>query len=105
MIAQVFLCIVTFGIYVVFWFYESAKELKYAAQDAEAAPGLWTVLLFVPFGIIYSHYQYAKLFEKVSSEKLNKWILFLLWLVFPPAVWFLVQTDLNNLADKQPASA
>lgn len=101
MLTQVFIFVFTFGLYGIYWFYQTAKELKSIAQDNEAAPGLWTVLIFVPFGIIYSHYQYSKLFQKVSTEKLNKWILFLLWLVFAPAVWFLVQTDLNNFADKK----
>lgn len=103
MVTQIFIFVFTFGLYSIYWFYQTAKELKYITKDPKAAPGLWTILIFIPFGIIYSHYQYAKIFEQVSSEKLNKWILFLLWLVFPPAVWFLVQTDLNNLADKQSA--
>ncbi len=104
MIAQVFICIFTFGLYSIYWFYQTAKELKHVTQDAKAAPGLWTALFFIPPAAIYSHYQYSKLYEKVCSEKLNKWVIFILWLVFAPAVWFLVQTDLNNLADKQPAT-
>lgn len=95
LLIQVVLFVITFGLYGIYWFYQTAQELKSLASDPEAAPGLWTVLIFIPFGIIYSHYQYSKLFQKVSSEKLNKWILFLLWIVFAPAVWFLVQTELN----------
>ena len=94
--AQVGLVIVTLGIYCIYWFYQTASEMKYLTNDAEASPGLWTVLLFIPFGAIYSHYKYGQLFEKASSEKFNRWIIFLLWFVFAPAVWFIVQTELNR---------
>lgn len=92
---QILLFIVTFGIYGIYWFYQSATELKTVAKDSEASPVLWTVLLFVPFGAIYSHYKYSEMYEKVGTEKINKWILLILWFFFSPAVWFLVQKDLN----------
>jgi hypothetical protein len=95
---QVGLVIITLGIYIIYWFYQTACELKYLAKDQQASPGLWTVLLFIPFGGFYSDYKYSELFQKVSSESLNRWILFLLWIVFSPAVWFIVQTELNRRA-------
>ena len=100
MFVQLILVLVTFGFYAFYWFYQTCTELKSVAKDPEAAPTLWTVLLFIPFGTIYSFYKQAELYEKVCSEKLNKWVIFLLWLVFPPAVWFLVQNDLNKVAQK-----
>ena len=95
---QVFLMIITFGIYAIYWFYQTAVELAALAEDHNAEPTLWTVLLFIPFGAIYSHYKYGELYEKVSNEQLNRWILFMLWIVFPPAVWFIVQMELNKKA-------
>jgi hypothetical protein len=95
---QVLIFIVTIGIYAIYWFYQTAMELKGLARDHDAEPALWTVLLFIPFAAIYSHYKYSQLYEKVSTEKLNKWILFILWIVFSPAVWFIVQTELNKKA-------
>lgn len=103
MLTQILLIIVTFGIYLVYWFHQTASELKIVAKDTEAAPTLWTVLLFIPFGNIYSIFKYSELYEKVCSEKINKWLLFVLWFVFSPAIWFLVQSDLNKLAKKQVA--
>ncbi len=100
MAIQVLLMVVTLGLYSIYWFYESALELKFIAKDEEASPVLWTVVLFIPLGAIYSHYKYSELFEKISTEKINKWIVFVLWLVFCPAVWFIVQRDLNMYADK-----
>ncbi|MEW5702819.1 MAG: DUF4234 domain-containing protein [Candidatus Zixiibacteriota bacterium] len=98
MVAQVFLMIITLGIYGIYWFYQTACELKFLANDAAASPGLWTVLMFIPFINLYAVYKYAELFEKVSSEKLNRWIIFILWIVFCPAIWFIVQTELNRRA-------
>lgn len=104
MLGQVGLMIITLGIYGIYWFYSTAEELKYLAKDETASPALWTVLLFVPFGAFYSMYKYSEIYQKVSSDSLNLWILFLLWIVFSPAVWFIVQTELNKKAT-QPATA
>ncbi len=96
--AQVGLMIITIGFYAIYWFYATATELKGLAEDREANPGLWTILIFIPFGAIYSYYKYGELYEKVSGDNLNRWILFILWIVFSPAAWFIVQTELNNRA-------
>ena len=98
MLAQVGLMIITLGIYAIYWFYQTAKEMKFLAKDPNASPGLWTVLIFIPFGAIYSFYKYGEIYERVSSDKLNRWIIFILWLVFAPAIWFIVQTELNRRA-------
>ncbi len=97
--AQVGLFIITIGIYAIYWFYVTAEEMQDIAGDRKANPALWTFLLFVPFGAIYSYYKYGELYEKISADKFNKWILFILWIVFSPAVWFIVQTELNHQAN------
>lgn len=97
--AQVLLFIITCGIYGVYWFYQTTIEMKNLAKDPEINAGLWTVLLFLPPLAFYSHFKYAELFEDISDDHLNQWILFILWIVFCPAVWFIVQTDLNKKAD------
>lgn len=98
MVAQIGLMIITLGLYSIYWFYSTSEELKYLGKDQNASPALWTVLLFIPFGCFYSWFKYTELYEKVSSDKLNMWILFILWIVFCPAVWFIVQTELNKKA-------
>ncbi len=98
MLAQVGLFIITLGIYGFYWFYVTADEMKGITNDETANPTLWTVLLFIPFLDVYALYRYSSLFQDASSESLNRWILFILWLVFAPAVWFIVQTDLNKKA-------
>lgn len=104
MIIQVVLYIITFGIYGIYWFFVSADEMKTIARDEDASPALWTVLLILPIVQIYSIYKYCELFQKTSSENLNMWILFILWIVFCPAVWFIVQVELNRHAKTQFAS-
>lgn len=101
MILQILIFAITFGLYSGYWYFETLKEMKFITQDEEAKPMLWTILLIFPIANIYSLYKYSELFNKISSEKLNKWILFILWLVFQPAVWFIVQSDLNAFAEKQ----
>ena len=97
---QVLLVIVTFGLYGFYWFYQTADELKIVANDSEASPVLWTILLFIPLLNFYALYKYSELYEKVCTEKINKWIIFILSFSFVPAVWFLVQKDMNNLAQQ-----
>jgi hypothetical protein len=105
MLVQVLLFCITLGIYGIYWFYQTACEMKALAHADEASPGLWTVLLFIPFANFYAHYKYSDLFEEVSEESLNRWILFILWIVFCPAVWFIVQMELNKKATSMMAAA
>jgi hypothetical protein len=101
---QVVLTLLTFGIYPFYWFYSVGYELKDAVRDEKASPVLWTILLFVPLVHFYSWYKFAELYERWSPDKFNRWILFVLFPVFVPAVWFIVQTELNRAASRTPAS-
>ena len=101
MLLQVLIFICTFGIYGIYWFHQTATELKSIARDEKVSPTIWTVLFFIPLGAFYSMFKYAELFERISKERLNRWILFLLYLVFPAAVWFIVQMDLNSRVAKR----
>ena len=105
MLAQVLLTIITLGIYVPYWFYQVSMEMKDVTGDTQASPALWVVLFFIPFGGFYSVYKFSELYEKFSAEHFDKWLLFVLYLVFSPAVWFIVQTDLNKRADLQYSQA
>lgn len=100
LLAQVGLMIITFGIYSIYWFYKISEEMKYVGNDADASPGLWTVLLFIPFANFWSYYKFSQLYQKISADNFNMWLLFVLWIVFAPAVWFIVQTEMNKKADQ-----
>nr|MBN2278210.1 DUF4234 domain-containing protein [candidate division Zixibacteria bacterium] len=95
---QVLIMIVTLGFYAFYWFYQTASELKRIANDPYAEPGLWTFLLFIPFANLYADYKYSELYEKAFEKKNDRWVIFILWLFFSPAVWFIVQRDLNSKA-------
>ena len=94
---QVVLAIITLGIYVIYWFYVTSKEMV-EHKNLAGSPGLWTLLLFVPFGALYSYYKHGEAVEALTDESMNKWLVFILWLVFSPAVWFITQTELNKRA-------
>ncbi len=99
MVVQVLLMIITLGIYSIYWFYVTSKEMiEY--RNLNGSAGLWTVLLFIPFAWIYSYFKQGEAVDALTEGKVNRWIIFILWLVFSPAVWFIVQTELNSRASE-----
>ncbi len=104
MLVQVLLMVVTLGIYSIYWFYQTSTEMKAITKDSEASPTLWTILLFVPFGCLYSFYCHGEIYEKISADKINRWFIFILWVLFPAGTWFIVQTDLNKIARQSAPS-
>ena len=98
MVVQVILMIVTLGFYGIYWFYVTCQELDGLAESMSVSAGLLTFLLFIPIANLYAWYKYAELYETVSRDHMNRWIVFLLVLVFNPAVWFIVQSELNKRA-------
>jgi hypothetical protein len=96
---------VTLGIYGIYWYYQTVCEMKALADDREVEPVLLTILLFVPLANLYSYYKHSELYEKITTEHFNRWILFILWIVFCPVVWVLVQIDLNKIAESAPSKA
>ena len=103
MIAQVALVIITLGFYWFYWFHSVNREMSSLLKREEPI-ALWTALLFVPPLGLYSFYKQGELFEDVSRATVNRWIIFLLWLTFAPAVWFIVQSKLNDLAGELSTS-
>ncbi len=97
---QVLLMVVTLGIYGIYWFYVTSKEmLEY--KKLEGSPGLWTVLLFIPWVNLYSYWKHGKAVEAVTDQRYSAVFIFLLWIFFSPPVWFITQMELNRLAEKQ----
>ena len=89
--------IITLGIYAIYWYYVTTKEmLEY--QGLEGSPGLWTFLLFIPFGAFFSYWKHSKLVESISDSKYNAILVYVLWFFFNPAVWAITQLELNSLA-------
>ena len=96
---QVLLMIITLGIYGIYWFYVTSKEMvEYKRLDG--SPGFWTVLSLIPFVNLYADYKQGEAVEALTDGSVNRWIIFILWLVFSPAVWFITQTELNKRASE-----
>lgn len=102
---QVLLIFITFGLYSVYWYYWTTRELWELTGREDENIFLWTIFLCLPFTFFYSYYKQGEAFEKVTGGEVNRWLTFALWIVFPPAIWFMVQRKLNSVSDKQIAHA
>ncbi len=96
MILQIILMIVTFGFYSIYWFYQTCVEMEQLSGDYRVDPAILTILLFIPFAGLYSMYRHGEMYEQISPDRFNRWILWLLWIFFSPAVWLIVQSELNK---------
>ena len=100
---QVVLAIITLGIYVLYWFYSTLKELQIANGKDERAV-MWIIFLFIPILNYFAAWHYASEYAAFNGDKYPALLIFLAWIVFVPIVWFLVQTDLNKAADGAAAA-
>lgn len=89
--------IITLGIYCLYWFYSTRKELNELTSQS-SSPVLWTIGLLIPIVNIYVLWKYSEDTEMASKKAQNKVVLFLAWLVFFPIAQFLTQEELNKLA-------
>jgi hypothetical protein len=97
MLVQILLFIITLGIYAIYWFYVTSKEMvDYKRLDG--SPGLWTFLLFVPIANLYAYWKHSKAVEALTDGRFSVVLIFILWLFFSPAVWAITQIELNGLA-------
>ena len=97
MVMQVVLVIMTLGIYALYWFYVTLDELHKANGNSEGS-GLWTILSLVPIIQYFAYWHYANAYTEFVDEKYPALVISIIWVVFSPAVWFLVQSDLNKAA-------
>ena len=97
MVMQVILYIITLSIYGLYWFYATLKELHQANGSAEGA-GLWTILTIIPIANLFALWHHAHQYAQFVGGKYSGVAIFILWLVFFPAAWLLVQHDLNRAA-------
>ena len=97
MVAQVFLVIITFGIYAIYWYHVTLGELHIANRKTEGA-GMWTFLSIIPILSLFAYWHHAEEYSEFVGGRYPGIGVFILWLVFSPIVWFLVQSDLNRAA-------
>ena len=113
------LSIITLGIYTIFWYYYLNKEFKEygAAQGdqelAESQPGMSVLaitlgaLIIVPaiISFVRTVQREQRVQELGGVEKVNGWIVLILYLVIGIAVPPYMQSSLNKLWERYPALA
>ena len=95
---QVLLTVITLGIYTIYWFHVTLGELYKANGNEEGSGCLWTILYVIPIADLFAFWHQGHEYEKFINGKYPGIAIFILWIVFAPAVWFLVQRDLNAAA-------
>ena len=95
MVVQGLLVIVTLGIYAIYWFHVTLNELHKANGKAEGA-GMWTFLSIIPLVQLFAYWHYSFEYARFVDDKYPGIAIFILWIVFSPVVWFLVQSDLTG---------
>ena len=97
LLLQLLWTVLTFGLYLIYWYYATSREMAdYLRRDEPV--WLWTLLLIVPPLSLYSYYKHGELFELITKEHMNRWLIVALWVFFPPAVWLVVQIRFNDIA-------
>ena len=94
---QIVLYVITFGIYGIYWFYVSSKEMV-EYKKLEGSPGLWTVLFLIPIVNLYSYWKHSETVDALTDGQYNKILMFVLWIFINPVAWALTQIELNKRA-------
>jgi hypothetical protein len=102
MFIQVILYVITLGIYGLYWFYVTFNEMSTANGKTEDTGCLWTFLLLIPIASLFSLWKHSMEYAEFVDNKYPGIAVFILWILFAPAVWFLVQLDLNRAARSGP---
>ena len=100
MAMQVILVIVTLGIYTIYWYYVTLDEI-HKANGRPGGAGLWTLLSVIPIARYFADWHHSDEYSEFVDDKYPAIGIFILWIVFSPAVWFLVQSDLNRAAKRE----
>lgn len=100
MLIQVFLVVITLGIYIIYWYYVTLNEI-YQSNGRPTASGMWTFLSVLPIAQYFAYWHYANEYAEFVDEKYPAIGIFVLWILFSPAAWFLIQSDLNRAAKEE----
>ncbi|WP_254830031.1 DUF4234 domain-containing protein [Haloglomus salinum] len=92
---QVILCVVTFGLYGLYWWYKTNEQLD-AGTSADISPGFRTLGILIPLYNLVVIWRFSNDITAVTDY--DELILFIAFVVFTPIVWYLVQTGINEVA-------
>jgi hypothetical protein len=92
----VLLSVFTFGIYFIYWFYDTNVQFRDELEDG-SHPILRTLVLFLPPLSFVSYYKHARSCERATDG--HDWLLvFLAYVFFIPIALFAVQDSINDSA-------
>ncbi len=91
-------CIITLGIYGIYWVVSTTKELR---SSTSSAPNPWLLLTLIlpPVGMIvmiYYYWKYSKAINELTG--FNSILLFVLWILLGPVAMVISQIELNKKA-------
>jgi hypothetical protein len=98
-IVVVLLGVVTFGIYFFYWFYDTNNQFKKKLKN-NSSPGLRTLGLFVPIINIIVMWKHANDAERATKGH-SGLLVFLAYVVLAPVAWFVIQSDINDVAGRK----
>ena len=93
---QVLFAVITFGLYTLYWYWITLKQLS-EGTDADYNPVVRFVLAFIPIVNLLVFWWFANDSEAVVEQ--DSIVIFIAELFFPPIVWYLVQSGINDAAD------
>ena len=92
---QVLFAILTLGLYGVYWWYNTHQQFD-QGTSGDFSPTMQTVLYIIPLANLYAIWKFSNTADDLLDQ--SGAVLFVLFLVFPPAFWYLVQSQVNDLA-------
>jgi len=88
---------ITCGIYALYWYYATSKELNEKGA-LETSAGMMLLYMFIPILNFVAMWKYAKAIEALSKGEKGAGMLFVIALVFAPAFFYMAQSELNKHA-------
>jgi magnesium-transporting ATPase (P-type) len=95
-VAVIILSLITFGIYCIYWTYQTKEEINSLGAKI---PTAW--LMIVPIAHFYFYYKYCEGFSTFVKKDNSPILWFLLFLVISPIAIIFIQLELNKLALEQ----
>lgn len=96
-IVVILLVFITCGIYALYWYFATAKEMNELGK-LETSAGMILLFFFLGPVALYGIWLHANGIAAVSDGKQGAGLLFVLGLVFAPAYLFMAQSELNKHA-------
>jgi len=94
---QVLFSIITFGLYPLYWMHTLHQQLD-AGTNADISVTMRTIGLLIPVYNFYAIWQTSHDAEPVADQ--DGVMLFVLFIVFSPAAWYLIQSGINSIAEQ-----